>query len=127
MEPAPAVGVGSDRVGDPPRVSAEIRECRKRPGRSPAPAPGFEALIQTPPRWAPKPKRGSYSPLGRVDRHSAGKPRAYQRGDRPGNRELKAASYRAFRAVRRPRERVSTRPRFSERAPPREPGSTRRA
>ncbi len=77
----------------------EIREFKKIPGIGDIGAHLFDAIIQTPHRFAKKSRLWKYCRLSIIDRTSDGKPLGYQRIDPSGNGELKAVSYRAFVAA----------------------------
>lgn len=77
----------------------EIREFKKIPGIADIGAHLFDAIIQTPHRFAKKSRLWKYCRLSIIDRTSDGKPLGYQRIDPSGVGELKALSYRAFVAA----------------------------
>lgn len=78
------------------RSHSEIREFKKIPGIGPVNALVFDALIQTPYRFANKQCLWRYCRLGIADRTSDNTPLGYKRLDRAGIGELKALSYRAW-------------------------------
>lgn len=88
------------------RSFPEIKQFRKIPGIGPVNASIFDALIQTPHRFANKHRLWRYCRLGITDRSSDGKPLGYQRLDRSGLGALKAVSYWAWMAALRGRNEV---------------------
>jgi len=74
----------------------EIEEFQEMPGVGPIGAHLFDAIIQTPHRFATKQKLWSYSGLGIRNQTSDGKPLGYEKLDSNGRTELKAISYRAW-------------------------------
>lgn len=82
----------------------EIQEFVKVPGMGPKGSHIFNAIIQTPDRFANKRKIWRYCGLGIVDRTSNGKPLGYQRLDKSGHGELKTIFYWAVIAARKTNE-----------------------
>jgi hypothetical protein len=76
----------------------EITEFGKVPGMGPIGSHLFDALVQTPHRFAGAAKLWSWSGLAVTDRSSSGKPLGYERLDRSGRSEIKDISYRAWKA-----------------------------
>jgi transposase len=74
----------------------EIKEFKKIPGIGDILAHTFDAIIQTPHRFANKQKLWRYCRLGITDRSSDGKYLGYKRLDRSGQAELKSLSYQAW-------------------------------
>jgi transposase len=74
----------------------EIEEFQEMPGVGPIGAHLFDAIVQTPHRFATKQKLWSYSGLGIRNQTSDGKPLGYEKLDSNGRTELKAISYRAW-------------------------------
>jgi transposase len=81
------------------RSYPEVREWKKIPGIGPIIALLFNALIQTPHRFADKRKLWRYCRLGITDRSSDGKPLGYKRLDHSGIGDLKSLSYWAWMAA----------------------------
>ena len=78
------------------RKYPEIKQFKEIPGIGDIGAHTFNAIIQTPHRFANKSKLWRYCRLGITDRSSDGKPLGFKRLDRSGVSELKALSYRAW-------------------------------
>jgi transposase len=74
----------------------EIREFKKITGISDVNAHIFDALIQTPHRFANRSCLYKYCRLSVTDRSSDGKPLGYKRLEKAGLGELKVLSHRAF-------------------------------
>lgn len=81
------------------RSYPEVREWKKIPGIGPIIALLFNALIQTPHRFADKRKLWRYCRLGITDRSSDGKPLGFKRLDHSGIGDLKSLSYWAWMAA----------------------------
>jgi transposase len=78
------------------RKYPEIKEFKMIPGIGDILAHVFDAIIQTPYRFANKRQLWRYCRLGITDRSSDGKPLGYKRLDRSGISELKALTYQAW-------------------------------
>jgi len=78
------------------RKYPEIKEFKKIPGIGDILAHIFDAIIQTPHRFANKRQLWRYCRLGITDRTSDGKPLGFKRLDRSGISELKALTYQAW-------------------------------
>ncbi len=78
------------------RKYSEIKEFKKIPGVGDIGAHIFDAIIQTPHRFANKRQLWRYCRLGITDRSSDGKPLGYKRLDRSGVSELKSLTYQAW-------------------------------
>lgn len=81
------------------RNYGEIREFKKIAGINDVNAHLFDALIQTPHRFASRSCFYRYCRLSVTDRSSDGKPLGYKRLEKAGLGELKALSHRAFMAA----------------------------
>lgn len=78
------------------RKYPEIKKFKKIPGVGDISAHIFDALIQTPDRFATRSKLWRYCRMGVTDRSSDGKPLGYKRLDRSGISEIKALIYRVW-------------------------------
>jgi transposase len=78
------------------RKYPEIKQFKMIPGIGDILAHVFDAIIQTPQRFANKRQLWRYCRLGITDHSSDGKPLGYKRLDRSGVSELKALSYQAW-------------------------------
>ena len=78
------------------RKYSEIKEFKKIPGVGDIIAHLFDAIVQTPHRFANKRKLWRYCRLGITDRSSDGKPLGFKRLDRSGISELKALTYQSW-------------------------------
>jgi transposase len=78
------------------RKYKEIKEFKKIPGIGDISAHTFDALIQTPDRFANIRKLWRYCRMAVTERSSDGKPLGYKRLDRSGISEIKALIYRAW-------------------------------
>lgn len=83
------------------RKYPEIKEFKKIPGIGEILSHIFDAIIQTPHRFASKRQVWRYCRLGITDRSSDGKPLGYKRLDRSGNSELKALTYQSWLSAMR--------------------------
>lgn len=78
------------------RRYSEIKEFKKIPGVGEIGAHVFDAIIQTPQRFANRSQLYRYCRLGVSEHSSDGRPLGYQRLDRSGVSELKSLSYLAW-------------------------------
>lgn len=78
------------------RKYPEIKEFKKMPGIGEILSHVFDAIIQTPHRFANKRQLWRYCRLGIIDHSSDGKPLGYKRLDRSGISELKSLTYQAW-------------------------------
>jgi transposase len=79
------------------RPYQEVREFQKMPGIGPISAHTFDAIIQTPHRFATKQKLWRYCKLG-IRKHSSGGHQVHrEKLDPAGNGELKALSHRIWK------------------------------
>lgn len=76
----------------------EIREFQKVPGIGKVGAHLFDAIVQTPHRFARISKLWRWGQLAITDRSSNGKSLGYERLDHNGRSEIKQISYRAWKA-----------------------------
>jgi transposase len=83
------------------RKYSEIKEFKKIPGVGDIVAHIFDAIIQTPHRFADKRQLWRYCRLGITDHSSDGKPLGYKRLDRSGISEIKSLSYQAWMSALR--------------------------
>lgn len=81
------------------RPYSEVREFQKIPGIGALSAHTFDAIIQTPHRFATKQKLWRYCKLGIRKRSSGGEPTQIERLDPRGHGELKVISDRAVRSA----------------------------
>lgn len=90
--------VAEQRLYQMGKAYPEITEFQKAPGIGRIGAHLFDAIVQTPHRFASIAKLWRWGQLGITDRSSNGKPLGYERLDPSGRSEIKQISYRAWKA-----------------------------